>query len=296
MGQKTFPQTTLNSAVSLAGRGLFTGCWTQLTLRPADLDTGVVFKIKDVIVPALHTNLLSASGRNTVLGDGSKEGTIYCVEHLLSAIFGCGVTNLVIEMDAPEVPILDGSSKEFVEAIKAAGVVEQKAEIEPYELDSPCYWSSGNVHVIALPSSELRYSYTLSYEDHPLLHSQFFSFPYTKKGVKFYENEIAPARTFCLIEEAKALIAAKVVKGGGLECAVVIDGEKVINPEGLRYKDEMVRHKILDMVGDMSLIGRPVLAHFIGIRSGHEANAAIVQMIMAKIQVAAENREKGVCV
>ncbi len=297
MTRKIFFEKTLKSPVHLSGKGLFTGKETQITLHPAEIGTGMLFRKvyagRTIIIPAQSGQVHSVTNRNTVLSDGSKEGEIYCVEHLLSALFGCEVTNVIIEIEGSEVPIMDGSAAPFVQAILNCGVENQGTEIVPLTFEKPFYWSKGNVHIIALPSPELRFSYTLSYEGHPLLSSQFFTFLFSENGSSFYANEIAPARTFCLYEEAKALLESGMIPGGTLNCAVVINGEEVINPEGLRFKNEMVRHKILDMIGDFALLGRPMLGHFIGIRSGHEANATLVKKIVTNMQVPQEEFVEG---
>ncbi len=297
MSRKIFFEKTLKFPVKFCGNGLFTGKEAKVTLHPAAVGTGIVFKKvladRDVFIPAQSQQIRSSSNRNTVLSDGTQEGTIFCVEHLLSALFGSEVTNVVIEIEGSEVPIMDGSAMPFVEAILNCGVVNQEIEISPIKFDKPFYWSTGNIHIIALPSEELRFSYTLSYEGHPLLSSQFFTFPFSEMGASFYLTEVAPARTFCLYEEAKELLASGMIPGGGLGCAVVIKGEEVINPEGLRFKNEMARHKVLDMIGDLALIGRPMLGHFIGIRSGHEANATLVRKIVTNLQIPQEEIVEG---
>lgn len=286
--RKPFFERTLQSSFSLKGRGLFTGEDTALTVSPAEKGKGIWFrKISGAcqsLFPATIASLYSADQRMTMLSDGSDAGSVACAEHLLSALAGCGITNAEIIVEGNEIPILDGSALPFVEKIQEVGFQEQGAVERVKFLDRPFYWSQGNVHIIALPSDELRFSYTLSYEGHPLLASQFVTFPFNKQGCDCYRDQIAPARTFCLYEEAESLMQQGRVHGGSLECAVVIRDEEIINPGGLRSSNEMACHKVLDMIGDFSLIGEPVVAHFIGIRSGHEANAIVAKKIAAHVE------------
>ena len=297
MNQKVFFERTLKDSVHLSGKALFTGEEVEIILRPASVGEGISFnkitKDQNINFRALGTSIFRASARNTILSDGSKEGIVHCVEHLMSALFGCGLTNVVIEVKGSEIPIFDGSSKCFVEAIEAVGIVDQDSLIEPIKIVEPHYWSSGNVHFIALPADELRFSYTLSYENHPILSSQFYTLPFTENVYDVYRNEVAPCRTFCLYDEAMSMMESGLIKGGTLDCAIVVKEDEIVNPEGLRFKDEMVRHKVLDMIGDIALIGKPVLAHFIGIRSGHEANAALVKKITSSIEALSEEAEEG---
>lgn len=298
MKQTLFFEKTIATEVTFTGRALFTGEDVEITLLPAEAHEGIVFKKiiandKEITIPVDASSIYNASNRNTVLSDKTPDGTIHCVEHLLSALFGCGITNVVIKIKGSEVPIFDGSAKPFVEKILEAGVVNQHVERESIKLTQPQYWSEGNVHIIALPSDELRFSYTLSYDGHPRLNSQFYTLPYSDDFQKVYERDIAPARTFCLYEEAKALLESGAIKGGSLDCAVVLKGEEVLNPEGLRFNDEMVRHKVLDMIGDLSLMAKCVVAHFIGIRSGHEANAILVKKIVEGLEKSEEEKVQG---
>ena len=271
------PQRTLGKSIAVSGVGLFSGHPVRMNFVPADEGAGIVFKRMDLPgKPTLFATIDNIIGtpRCTILGKGGV--VIQSVEHVLSALKAFNIDNLIIELDGPEIPIFDGSAMPFVEMIEKADIVDQNREVEIAILTSPQYWSEGNVHIVALPSQELRFSYTLSYPNHPLLQSQFYTFVMDEAR---YITDIASSRTFSLYEEIVPLLENKVIKGGSLDSGVVIKGEQVLNPEGLRFSDEMVRHKILDLIGDISLIGFPVVAHFIAIRSGHYSNTELAKQI-----------------
>lgn len=271
-------QKTLKKDIAFSGKALFTGCDVVVRLCPGPIDQGILFKRIDLpdspVIPAKIENVKDAI-RCTML---EKEGaSVQTVEHLLAAIRGAEIDNLTIEISGPEVPIFDGSALEFVQMIRQAGVLDQTAEKPITTLSSPISWSNGDMHLIALPAEEYRISYTLHYPESPYLRSQYYSI--TLDCEKF-EQEIAPCRTFTLYEDVAPLIENGVLKGGGLENGVVIKGTKVMNPEGVRFPDEMVRHKILDVIGDLSLVGFPFLAHIVAIRSGHAANHAFAHQLV----------------
>jgi UDP-3-O-[3-hydroxymyristoyl] N-acetylglucosamine deacetylase len=200
--------------------------------------------------------------------------SVHTVEHLLAALCAAGVDQLTIELSGPEVPIVDGSAAPFVSLIEEGGVEEMNEERPVWVVDRPCFWSQGDVHLIALPAAEYRISYTLHYPHSSFLGSQYYSFAVTPEAFK---REIAPCRTFCLYEEIAPMIEKGLLRGGGLENALIIKDEGVLNPEGVRFEDEMVRHKILDLIGDLSLVGAPLLAHIVAIRSGHTSNNAFAK-------------------
>lgn len=276
-------QKTLKKSVTISGIGLFSGENATLTLHPAPFDTGILFQRIDLperpIVPATLEYVVSTP-RCTVLGH--KNTTIYTVEHLLAALKACEIDNAWIELHGPEIPILDGSSVQFVELIENAGIVAQEKEKKLYRLSKPLFWSQGDIHLIALPSEEYRISYTLHYPQSKILHSQYFS---KEINQEIFKNEIASCRTFCLYEEITVMIEKGFVKGGTLENGVIIKDDAVMNPEGLRFSDEMVRHKVLDLIGDLSLIPISFVAHIIAIRAGHAANIAFGKELFNHIKV-----------
>lgn len=271
-------QKTLKREVVFSGKGLFTGQQAAVRLIPAPVNTGVVFKRTDLpgtpLIPA-QLEYVKEAIRCTMLENGGA--SIQTVEHLLGALYGLEVDNLSIEISGPEVPIFDGSARQFSQMICEAGLLEQAAKKEIATLIEPVSWSNGDTYLVALPSLEYRISYTLCYPQSPYLRSQYFSIPI---DCKKFEQEIAPCRTFTLYEDIALLIEKGVLKGGGLENGVVIKGTEVMNPEGVRFSDEPVRHKILDMVGDLALMGFAFVAHIIAIRSGHAANQAFAKQLV----------------
>lgn len=270
-------QRTIKRPVEFSGVGIHTGKNVSMRFCPAEKSTGIVFKRMDLpstpIVPATVEYVVETSRSTTI---GIQDVKIHTVEHVLAAVRAYEIDNLIIEIDNIEPPIGNGSSDVFVEMIEEAGIVEQEAQYSPLNLTEPVYHSEGDIHLVALPASEYRLSYTLSYPDHPLLKAQYHSLYLTPESFK---KEIAPCRTFSLYEEVSYLIDKGLIKGGSLDNAVVIKGNAVFSKEGLFFPDEMVRHKILDLVGDLSLVGMPFNAHVIGIRSGHAANVAFAKKI-----------------
>lgn len=263
-------QKTLKEEIAKHGKGLFTGADVVLRLFPAPPGSGVVFCRSDLPqkpeVQGLTENVQDAA-RCTKIGQGKE--TVQTIEHLMAAVRASGIDNLLVDITGPEVPIFDGSALPFLEMIEEAGIVEQEAVKEVYILEKPVAWSQGDMHLVALPSEQLKISYTLHYPQSPYLKSQYYS--YTLNSHTF-RSEIAPCRTFALYEEIAPLLEKGILKSANLESGVVIDGMKVMNPEGVRFSDEMVRHKILDMIGDFALLGNTFYAHLIAIRTGHAAN------------------------
>jgi len=271
-------QRSLKGSASLSGMGLFTGEKTEIKLRSAPEGTGIVFQRIDLpdkpTLPA-RVEYVRETPRCTILG--SDEFQVQTVEHILSAIRAYDLDNVIIEIDGPEIPSCDGSAMPFIDLIEKAGVVAQSATKRVFHLESPVFWSKGDVHLVALPSEEFRISYTLNYPNSELLKSQFYT---THINEELYREEIAPARTFSLYEEVVPLIEKGNIKGGRLDNAVIIKGNTILNPEGLRYQDEMVRHKILDLLGDLSLVGHSFIAHIIAIRSGHFSNTSFAKELV----------------
>ncbi|MGE0198472.1 MAG: UDP-3-O-acyl-N-acetylglucosamine deacetylase [Simkaniaceae bacterium] len=272
-------QRSLKSSASLHGTGLFTGMKAEIKLRPAPEGTGIVFQRMDLpdkpFLPA-RVEYVRETPRCTILG--SDKVQVQTVEHILSAIKAYDLDNVIIEIDGPEIPSCDGSSMPFVDLIERAGVISQGATKKIHHLEAPVFWSKGDVHLVALPSEEFRISYTLSYPNSDLLKSQFFT---VHVNEQVYKEEIAPARTFSLYEEVVPLIEKGNIKGGRLDNAVIIKGDSILNPEGVRYRDEMVRHKILDLLGDLSLVGQSFIAHIIAIRSGHFSNTSFAKELVS---------------
>ncbi len=278
-------QRTLAREVSIKGKSLHTGDAVTLTLKPAPVDHGFVFRRVDLSgAPELRPRIdfVTDLVRATTIQVGHAK--IQTVEHVLSALSGCGIDNVMIEMDASEPPILDGSAKPFVDLIMQGEPMEQDQDREYFTLDAAVSVTKGQSSIIALPSDDLRISCTSA--DDRGIHTQHLSLVIDPDS---YMTQIAAARTFTIYEDIEELLKLGKIKGGSLDCAVVIKGDKIISKEGLRFKDEFVRHKILDIIGDITLLGLPLKAHIIATRPGHAINAELTKALAAKL----EERKKG---
>jgi len=265
-------QKTIQKEVTASGIGLFTGEKVSLKILPAPADTGIVFQRVDLPdKPEIPARLRFVREVPRCTRIATKNASIHMVEHLLSALKGMGVDNARIEVEGPEILAADGSAKLFVELLEKAKLQDQKAPRKIVKISKPIYWSQGEVHLVALPSEEFRVSYTMHYPQSPLLRSQYYT---VNVNPKQFKDEIAPCRTFSLYEEILPFIEKGMIKGGGLENALVIRGNQIMNPEGARFPDEMVRHKILDLIGDFFILG-----HIISVRSGHSSNIAFAKLI-----------------
>ena len=272
-------QRTILREVSIKGKSLHTGEEVNLTLKPALENTGVIFRRIDLLgKPELKPliDLVDDLVRSTTIADGHAK--VHTIEHVLSALSGCGVDNVVIEMDASEPPILDGSSKHFVNLIQQAEPVEQDAEREYFVLDEPISVTRGSSSIIALPHDGFRITCTSA--DDRGIHTQHLSLDLDPET---YVAQVAPARTFTIYEDIEELLKLGKIKGGSLDSAIVIKGDKIVSKEPLRFKDEFVRHKILDIVGDITLVGMPVKAHIVGVRPGHALNAELSKVLRKKL-------------
>lgn len=270
-------QRTLHNDSTYSGLGLHTGEKVSLRFVPAKEGTGIIFKRIDIpgkpIVPATVEYVCSNS-RNTTLGVADIR--IHTVEHVLAAIKAYQIDNLCIEINGIEPPVGNGSSDVFVEMIENAGISEQKESVPVLSLKSPVYWSEGDIHLVALPCDTYKISYTLDYPDTKLIRSQYFSLSIDKDSFK---REIASCRTFSLYEEVSTLMDKGLIKGASLDNAVVIKDDTILSKGGLFFQDEMVRHKILDVIGDLALVGYDFKAHIIAIRSGHASNVAFARKL-----------------
>ncbi len=274
--------STLSKEVFHEGVGLFSGVKVQMRLLPAKVGTGVVFQRVDLP----HTPLIPASldfvhktPRCTILGN--KDACVQTVEHLLSALYSLKVDNVIIQLDGPEVPIGDGSAQTFVSLIEKAGLSFFSEQKQTFHIKEIVGFSYKDTHLIALPSDTFQVSYTLDYPQSSCIGSQYFSLAINEES---YKKEIASSRTFSLYEELKEMLDKGLLQEAGLQNGVVIQEDKVLNPEGLRYKNEMVRHKILDLLGDLSLLGISFVAHIIAIRSGHFSNVAFAKKLKQFLQ------------
>jgi len=272
-------QRTILREVSIKGKSLHTGEEVHLTLKPAPENTGVIFRRIDLFgKPELKPliDLVDDLVRSTTIADGHAK--VHTIEHVLSALSGCGVDNVVIEMDASEPPILDGSAKHFVNLIQEAEPVEQDAEREYFTLDEPISVTRGSSSIIALPHDGFRITCTSA--DDRGIHTQHLSLDIDPET---YVAQIAPARTFTIYEDIEELLKLGKIKGGSLDSAIVIKGDKIVSKEPLRFKDEFVRHKMLDIIGDVTLVGMPIKAHIVGVRPGHALNAELSKVLRKKL-------------
>lgn len=253
-------QATLRDAVTFEGVGIHTGANARVRIEPAAADSGVVFLLPGgVRVPALAENVLETA-RATVLGNG--EASVSTVEHLLAALFAMGVHNAVIEVEGPEIPVADGSAKAFTDAIAAVGLVAQQ-EVQPRFVPSePHFFRDGDRAVIVLPAASFRVRFVADFP--PPVNAQFLDAEITPE---YFMREIAGARTFGYMHEVEALIKRGLAKGGNLENAVVYTEDGPMQP--LRWPNEVVRHKVLDLLGDLSLLGLYPQCEIIALKSGH---------------------------
>jgi UDP-3-O-[3-hydroxymyristoyl] N-acetylglucosamine deacetylase/3-hydroxyacyl-[acyl-carrier-protein] dehydratase len=276
-------QRTIAREITLSGTGLHTAAKVNLRFRPAAADAGVSFIRSDIasrpVIKAAVENLLSQgrSPRRTSLGRNNIE--IHTIEHLMATLLGLGIDNIAVEIDNSEIPGLDGSGLNFVEALTAAGIQEQDLPRRYYLLKEPIIIEEPNAYIMAIPSADTRISYTLSYE-HPLLRAQFMEFMLSPDS---FRQEIAPARTFCLEEEAGALRSQGVGQGASYNNTLVLGKGGVIRNK-LRFPDEFVRHKILDLLGDLYVLGWPLRAHIIAVKSGHSLNLKLINRIQQQRQ------------
>ena len=271
-------QRTIRRDAAIEGVGLHTGKTVRIRFRPADAHGGIRFVRTDLdgkpevqVAPAMILDT-ARRPRRTSVGSGSVE--VHTIEHLMATCYGLGVTNLTIEINGEEVPGLDGSAFPFLETMKYAGLVDQDAYRQPLIVKEAVWAGEGNATVFVIPDDEFKISYTMSYS-HPALSAQFFS---RTSPNEVFEQELAPSRTFCLADEVEELRRQGMGKGATYENTVVVGANGVINNR-LRYSDEFVRHKVLDLLGDLYILGRPVQGHVIAVRSGHSLTLKLVHRV-----------------
>lgn len=299
-------QHTITHPVTLAGKGLHTGELTEITLKPAPINSGIVFQRTDLehkpVIPALVDYVVDTS-RSTVLEkDGGRVGT---VEHVLSALVGCEIDNILIEVKGPEIPILDGSSAPFVEAIESAIPEEQNAIRNFYEVSEAIHYKNidKNIELAALPLNDYRLTVMVDFNS-TVVHSQHAQL----HELKLYKEHISPCRTFVFVHDIEVLFRNGLIKGGDMDNAVVIAEEAlsdetlsslsgilgrkleagntragILNAETLKFQNEPARHKLLDLMGDLALVGRPLKAHILAARPGHQSNVELAKLIKKQI-------------
>ncbi|MFN3739522.1 MAG: UDP-3-O-acyl-N-acetylglucosamine deacetylase [Thermodesulfovibrionales bacterium] len=269
-------QRTIKQEVRFEGIGLHSGRPVRITLKPAPRDHGVTFFRKDrgVFIKASFQNVIDTAFATTIGVDGVR---IRTVEHLLAALSGLCIDNILVEIEGPEVPAMDGSAISFIEYILKAGIVNQAKRASYLEVKRPFLYEEPGIRIMALPYSGRKFTYNLELPQGPL----------KKQSISIELNEetflshIAPARTFGFLKDVEYLRKNGLALGGSLSNAVVIDEERVLNAEGLRFPDEFARHKVLDMLGDLYLAGYQILGHIVSWKSGHSSNIKFLKKMLS---------------
>jgi len=275
-------QRTLKDKASFTGVGLHTGSPVTVEFCPASAGTGIVFRRTDLEgCPEIEARVenVGETMRSTTIGQGNVMVTT--VEHVIATLRAYQIDNVYVDISAAEPPVGNGSANIFVDMVEKAGIVELEETVTVVALKEAVFFSSGDIHLVAVPHDGYKISYTLSYPKSPVLRAQYFSIEINQETFK---KEIAPCRTFSLYEELSILMDRGLIKGGSLDNAVVVKDDVIISKDGLVFPDEMVRHKILDLLGDLSLIGYPFHAHIIAIKSGHASNVAFAKKLNEQME------------
>jgi UDP-3-O-[3-hydroxymyristoyl] N-acetylglucosamine deacetylase len=275
---------TISAAVGITGIGLHSGIYTRLELRPAHGGSGITFvrsDLNNLRIPALQTFTTALEYATTVGRDDVSVGT---VEHLLSSILACGITDIDIHIDGPEVPIVDGSAVPFMHLLDAAGVRELDQQVAVLKIDRPIEIVDGDKSIRMVPANRLILRYKIDF-NHPAIGKQHLQFDFNHDN---FAKKIAPARTFGFFREVEKLRAAGLARGGSVENCIVLDDKGVMNGP-LRFRDEFVRHKILDLLGDLALVGRPIVGEITANRAGHALHSRFVARLL---EVATETEER----
>src|SRR5262245_12731475 len=268
-------QRSLRRAVSCAGIGLHSGRKVTLSLKPAPADFGVRFRRADLGGLEVPATVKHVGGINYATGLTRDAVKVDTVEHLLAALVSLGIDNVVVELNSPEVPIMDGSASPFIYLIHEAGVRQLGSPRRYLKVLRPLSLSRQDKSIAIFPSEQLKVTYTIAY-DHPLLQHQTRTIQVTEQS---FVEDIAPARTFTFLNEVEMLRQQGLALGGSLENAVVIGDTGVLN-NALRFEDEFVRHKILDVIGDMALVGYPIVGHLVAHRGGHALHTAFAAHVL----------------
>jgi len=274
MSDASFHQRTLEQPVTTRGVALHTGAQVTLTLRPAPADHGIVFHRVDLPgspgIPATAANVVDTALATNL---GTAEGRVGTVEHLLAALSGLGIDNVRVEVDGPEVPILDGSAGPFLYLVRSAGIRILEAPKSFVVIRRPVVLRDGDREASLSPCDRLRIDCAIDFH-HPLVPGQALSIDFSSNS---FTRELARARTFGFLKDVEQMKSAGLARGGSLENAIVVDEFSILNPEGLRYPDEFVRHKMLDALGDLALFGHPVIGHLKVRKSGHALHHRLVR-------------------
>ncbi|GAB7027608.1 UDP-3-O-acyl-N-acetylglucosamine deacetylase [Geotalea toluenoxydans] len=272
-------QQTLKNKITLTGTGLHSGRETQVTLRPADAGNGIVFHRIDlprsVTIEATTANVVDTRLSTTIGKDGASVATI---EHLMAALFSCGIDNVHVDINSPEVPIMDGSAAPFVDAIRKAGITTQGKPRRYLVVKKSVTVRDGDKRVTIIPSRYFRISFDLRFS-HPAINRQFRTMRFDPEC---FTDDFCPARTFGFVAELETMRSRGLALGASLANAVAIDESGIVNGEGLRFTDEFVRHKILDSVGDFALAGMQIIGHVKATKSGHELNHRFMAELLSR--------------
>lgn len=272
-------QTTLREPITKTGMTVFSGEETTVSLQPAPADHGIVFLVDGVRIPARIENVAPEFIGRTAL---QKEGAVVAmVEHLLAAVHGLQIDNLLICVKGNEIPMLDGSSRLWVEALLESGRVELPAARVKWRLREPVYWSGKEARCVAIPADRFTVTYTWHAPNSEQFHSAFWEGVITPE---LFCSELQSARTFAFEEDVIKAQELGLIRGASLERGILIRDDKIVNAEGLRFPDEIVRHKALDVVGDLALAGLNIAMHVIAVRSGHIGNIALAKKIYSKLE------------
>jgi UDP-3-O-[3-hydroxymyristoyl] N-acetylglucosamine deacetylase len=269
-------QRTIKNEISFEGIGLHTGRHARVTLKPASRDTGIAFirSDKNTVIKANVGSVIDTAFATTIGQDGAK---IRTVEHIMAALAGLGIDNIIVDVDGPEVPILDGSSTELISIILKAGIAKQGKKMPYLRIKRPIIFDDGNSKVAALPYEGRRITYSIFF-NHYGFGEQRLSIEINEET---FAREIAPARTFGFLKDIEYLRTNGLAKGGSLENAIILGEKGVMNSSGLRFKDEFVRHKVLDSIGDLAILGFPIYGHIIANKSGHSTNIKFLKKLLA---------------
>ena len=269
-------QRTIANEVSCHGIGVHSGKNVHLTIKPAAANHGIRFSRTDLpgtpMIPAIFNQVVDTSLATVIGSDGAIVSTI---EHLMAALSALSIDNAVIALDAYEMPIMDGSARPFYDLIESIGVEEQEADRCFFVIKEPVELRDGDKFVGAYPFDGRKLTCSIEY-DHPLIQKQSIT---VNMDARVFREAISPARTFGFAHEVEMMKRFGLARGGSLENAIVVDQESIVNPGGLRFKDEFVRHKLLDCIGDFSLLGMPIVGHLVTHRSGHAFNHALLEKL-----------------
>ncbi|MFZ1980145.1 MAG: UDP-3-O-acyl-N-acetylglucosamine deacetylase [Smithella sp.] len=287
-------QRTLKKEINCASIGLHTGRKINMKIKPAPVDTGIVFIRTDLPdaapIHARYDNVCDTTLATTL---GSNGISVSTVEHLLSAFSGMGVDNAIIELDSFEVPVMDGSALPFVNMLKEVGTHVQKKNKKLLIIRKAVSVTSGDSSAMLLPADEFKITYEIDFK-HPVIGTQSYSMTFSDEK---YEKDICAAQTFGFLKDLEFLQAKGLALGGSLKNAIVLDDNKIINKEGQRIENVFVKHKILDAIGDLFLLGMPIIGHFIAHKSGHRLNNLLLKELMSKKDcweiVTCTNREEA---